>query len=234
MPSDTAGEGGPLVVLATPTYTKPHPAYIAAMEAAVPALEAAGINHKLVFEIGSPYISAARATMLRKALDGGAQTIVFIDHDLSFRPDDLVRLIQTPGDVIAGTYRFKTPNEDYMGSIETQDDGRPIVRDDGCVRADKAPAGFLKVTKAAVARFAWAYPHLLYGDPLAPAVDLFNHGAHDGLWYGEDYAFCRNWKACGGEIWLIPDLNLNHHSAEDEFRGNFHTYLRRQPGGDLA
>ena len=61
----------------------------------------------MVHEVGSPYISAARATMLRKALDAKADVIVFIDHDLSWRPGDLLKLIETTGDVVGGTYRFK-------------------------------------------------------------------------------------------------------------------------------
>lgn len=219
------------VVFATPTVTKPHPAYIEAMEAAVPAIEAVGIEHFLVFEIGSPYISAARATMLRKALDAKADVIVFIDHDISFRPDDLVRLIQTEGDVVAGTYRFKKADEEYMGSIFGLADGRPEVRDDGCIRACRVPAGFLKVTKEAVDRFMKAYPALCYGPRYNLSVDLFNHGAHEGVWFGEDYAFSRNWIDAGGDIWVVPDLDLTHHSADEAFPGNFHDFLCRQPGG---
>jgi hypothetical protein len=52
----------------------------------VPAMDAAGIEHSMVWEVGCPYVSHARATMLRKALDWGAEAIVFLDHDLSFEP----------------------------------------------------------------------------------------------------------------------------------------------------
>lgn len=222
------------VILATPTLTRPHDAYLASIEASVPALDAAGIDHAAVYEINCPYISHARATMTRKALDAGADAIVYIDHDVSWRPEDLVKLIETEGDVVAGTYRFKKDEEEYMATIFTDADGRPTVRKDGCIRADKVPAGFLKVTKAAVQRFMRAYPELLYGDPDRYSVDLFNHGAHKGVWFGEDYAFSRNWRDAGGEIWLVPDLNLDHHSKDSVFMGNFHRFLQRQPGGSEA
>jgi hypothetical protein len=78
------------------------------------------------------------------------------------------------------------------------------------------------------------YPQLLYGHPERYTVDLFNHGAHNGVWYGEDYAFSRNWRDLGGEIMLLPDLNIDHHSADKCYSGNFHMFLRRQPGGDLC
>ena len=69
------------IVLATPTLTEPKPQYLASLEASAAALDAAGLEHQTVFEVGCPYISHARATMLRKALDSGADAVVFIDHD---------------------------------------------------------------------------------------------------------------------------------------------------------
>lgn len=221
------------VVFCTPTITKPYPQFLAAMEASVPCLDAAGIDHHTVWEVGNPYISGARAAMLRKALDAKADIIVFLDHDLSWHPEDLLTLINTPGDVVAGTYRFKSEPETYMGALIDGPGNRPVVRDDGCIAADRVPAGFLKVTTDAVERFMTAYPGLCYGPRYHPSVDLFNHGAHEGVWYGEDYAFSRNWIAAGGEIWLIPDLNIAHHTADAAFTGNFHQFLMRQPGGAL-
>jgi hypothetical protein len=115
---------------------------VKAIEASVPALDAAGFEHQMVFEVGCPYISSARATMLRKALDAKADIIVFLDYDLSFPPDALVKLLQTEGEVVAGTYRFKADEEKYMGRLVEDARGRPIVREDGCVKAELIPAGF--------------------------------------------------------------------------------------------
>lgn len=224
----------PKVVICTPTITRPYDAYLAALEAEIPHLDAAGIDHKAVFEVGSAYISHARASMLRKAMDVQPDVVVFIDHDLSWKPGDLTRLIQTPGDVVSGLYRFKQAKEEYMGTLVTDGDARPICRADGCIRADWVPAGFLKITDSVVHEMMGSYPELVYGPRYRPSLDLFNHGAHEGVWYGEDYAFSRRWNARGGEIWIRPDLDLTHHTATDAYPGNFHTFMRRQPGGDLA
>lgn len=218
------------VVIATPTLTRPHARYVESLEASSVALDSAGIEHQTVFEVGCPYISHARATMLRKALDAGADCVVFIDHDVSWRPEDLVKLVQTDADVAAGLYRFKKDEVEYMGVMRCHADGRPVVRPDGCIAGEKVPAGFLKVTRNAVRRFMRAYPELVYGDAEHPSVDLFNHGAHEGVWYGEDYAFSRRWMALGGEIAIVPDLSLGHHGDKD-YPGNFHDFMTRQPGG---
>lgn len=225
------------VIFCNPVLGRPHDAFIASLEASVPLIEAAGWEHGLVSEIDNPYISAARATMLRKALDAQADVVVFQDHDLSWDAPDLVKLLETKGDVVAGTYRFKQEAEEYMGNLHSDASGRPLVRaSDGCIKASRVPAGFLKVTKEAVGRFMTAYPHLVYGPPYNPSVDLFNHGAHQGVWYGEDYAFSRNWCDAGGDIWVVPNINLDHHGMGEHkdkvYAGNLHRFLLRQPQPD--
>jgi glycosyltransferase involved in cell wall biosynthesis len=222
---------GRKVVFCVPTVTRPFQVTLDSIAASVPLLDAAGWEHYIVYRIGCPYISAARAEMLRKALDAKADVIVFIDHDLSWAPDVLLRLIETEGDVVAGVYRFKREPEEYMGALLPDIRQRPQMRADGAVKAFCVPAGFLKITRAAVNRFIEAYPELCYGERQAPHVDLFNHGAHKWVWYGEDYAFSRNWLDAGGEIWVLPDIDLHHHSTETKYSGNFHRYLLRQPGG---
>ena len=219
------------VVFAVPTVKRPLQVTQDAIEASIPLIKAAGWTQAIVTEVGNPYISCARSTMLRKALDAKADVVVFIDHDLSWEPHALLKLLETRGDVVAGTYRFKHEPEEYMGALLPDINGRPQVRDDGCVKAHSIPAGFLKITKNGVNKFMIEYPELCYGDRFALSIDLFNHGAHEGRWYGEDYAFARRWREKCGEIWVIPDLNIAHWDGDRAYPGNFHRYLLKQDGG---
>lgn len=205
-----------------------------ALEQSVPSVIAAGWEEGVCFEVGSAYISWARASLVEKALRHGADVIVFIDHDVSWAPRDLLTLIETPGDVVAGTYRFKEDTEHYMGRIFPTADNRPIVRSDGAVKMACVPAGFLKVTREAVEEIRVHYPELAF-DNLAQNkryIDLFHHGAHKGVWFGEDYAFCRRWNDICGDIWCVPTLKIDHHATDGTvYRGDYHDYLLRQPGG---
>lgn len=219
------------VIFCIPTITKPYQQCLDSLEASLPLIEAAGWDHGMANSIGSPYISHARATMLRKAQDARADAIVFIDHDLSWEPQDLLALLQAPGDVVAGTYRFKHEPEEYMGKILPGIDGTPQVRSDGALLAHCVPAGFLKITRGGLAKFMFHYPQLQYIEEDTLTVDLFNHGVHNGVWYGEDYAFSRNWNEKCGQIWVLPDLNITHHTKDTAYPGNLHRYLLRQPGG---
>lgn len=226
------------VVFATPALSSPIESYFESMKASLPLIEAAGWEHGYAGQKDCPYISAARANMLRSALDAKADVIVFIDYDVSWRPEDLLKLLETEGDVVAGTYRCKTEDgptaEFYMGTWENNYDFTPKLRGDGCISAKLIPAGFLKVTKEAVDSFMVAYPELCYGPMYHLSVDLFNHGVHERIWWGEDYSFSRRWKEKCGDIWLVPDLSIDHHTKDKVFKGNLHKFLLQQPGGSEA
>lgn len=222
------------VIFCVPTIKKPYQACLDSLKASIPLIQEAGWEEGMVSEVGNPYISAARSYMLHKALHAGADVIVFLDHDLSWRDRDLLTLIETEGAVVAGTYRFKREPEEYMGEPINTPEGKPTYNN-GRVLAHSVPAGFLKITRHAVNGFIKAYPELCYGDRCEPKVDLFNHGAHKHVWYGEDYAFSRNWRDAGGELWIQPDLTITHHRDDGEsFRGNYYEYLLNLPGGSKS
>lgn len=222
------------VVFCIPAYTRPAQACLDSLEASVPLVEAAGYEHGAIFETGNPYISAARATMLRAALTANADIVVFIDDDVSWEPHNMVQLIEAEGEVVAGTYRTREDNPNYMGRPLQDFAGKVTsMRADGCIEMTCVPAGFLKITKDCVTHFMLSYPELCYGTPWNYSVDLFCHGAYKGLWWGEDYSFCRRWRDSGGKVWCIPNMNIDHNTRDGKtvWRGNYHEYLMRQPGG---
>jgi hypothetical protein len=226
------------VVFMTATRRRPHDAYLKALEDSCPVLDAAGIDHRVTNHIASPYIAYAQADMLHQALQTDADMFMYIEDDESWAPGDILKVLETDGDVVAGTYRFKhaDDHEEYMGSWHCDVSHRAITRSkDGAIKAHMVPTGFLKITREAVRKFMRAYPKLIFGDPIKPAVDLFQHGAvfQDGRWWGQDYAFCKRWADIRGDIWLVPNLNINHHDWHSDrvWKGNLHEFLMRSPGG---
>lgn len=231
------------VVFCTPSLSGPTKPYINSLEASLPLIEAAGWTHEYAQQIKCPYISAARANLTRAALDAKADVILYLDYDLEWESGDLLKLLETEGDVVAGTYRPEIDDEQYMGSVMGGIGDRPIVRSsDGAIKANLIPAGFLKVTKEGIDKFMVEYPELTYGPMYHLSVDLFNHGVYNRIWWGEDYTFARRWREKCGDIWIVPDLTLTHWKYVDDpenkgqkiwkpYRGNFHKYLLRQPGG---
>jgi hypothetical protein len=209
------------IVFCIPTYERPFRECLDALEGSLPFL--GGIEHQTVFEVGCPYISHARATMLRKAMLKKCDEVLFIDHDLSWKPEDLRKIIEIKGDVVAGLYRFKKDEIEYMGVLDTDPEGYAKVYPDGCLKGYRVPAGFLKISMGAVRKFMEAYPELIIKGEI-DSPDLFNHGVIDGIWYGEDYAFSKRWTEKCGEIKIVPDLDLCH-VGKERYEGNYHRFL---------
>src|SRR5437868_15350233 len=124
------------VVFCTPSLAGPTKGYIESLEQSVPLIEAAGWEHGYAQQIACPYISAARANMTRAALDAKADVIIYLDYDVAWEPKDLLTLLETEGDVVAGTYRCKIDDEQYMGTILNNEDRTPKLRaSDGAIYA---------------------------------------------------------------------------------------------------
>jgi hypothetical protein len=177
-----------------PKGQRPHPKTIESLENSLPLIEAAGWEHGYTQTLGNPYISGARAEMTRKGMDAKADVMFYIDYDVSWEPQDLIKVLETEGDVVAGTYRCKTDDRDevlYMGAIYNDlETNQPIGRlSDGAIKAKVVPAGFLKVSASAIDQFMRAYPELCYGPQYALSIDLFHHGAHGGLMVGRGLRF---------------------------------------------
>lgn len=217
------------IVICLCYYDRPHAACYNGLKEACEALQEAGHSVGIVLERGSPYISKARCDAVMSAYATRPDAIMLLDHDVSAPPEAFIRLLATNGDVVAGMYRYKWSIEDYMGKIPLGDDGRPLtIRDDGCIAASGVPAGFMKLTPACIDRLLAAYPELIFGEYENDddfGFDLFRHGADRGLWYGEDYAFCRRWREIGGEIWVIPDLDIAHWGTCVDFGGPYRPFI---------
>lgn len=203
------------------------------MEDSIPLIKQSGWEEASAYRNG-PYISWNRNDATRSGLDEKPDVFVYLDYDLSWKPKDLLNLLCADGDFVAGTYRYKKDEEEYMGAVEVNSTDRMIVRWDGAIKAHSMPAGFLKLSVNAIRKMMRAYPELLYGDPERPSFDLFNHGAYKWSWYGEDMALCRRWRDMGETLWCLPDLDITHWHGEKSYYGNFRTYLACCPGGAKA
>lgn len=175
-------------------------------------------------------IQHARNELVKIFLDSGDEVLVFLDDDLSWNPQDLVKLVEKPDDIIGVAYRTKTSNHSYPVTINVDSDGDPIYRNDGCVSCKYICAGMLKITRKAIEKIQKAYPEQQYcdfkDDKLVPGYwDLFPQGVSEGRFYGEDFGFCRLWGKIGGEIWIMPDVDINHHGRGTVFVGNYAKYL---------
>lgn len=195
---------------------------------------------------GDALITRARSQIVGTFLDQPDTThLLFIDADISWTPEQVVRLLNANKDMAAAMYPIKTIN---WGKISKRmDQGEPIdqaglvyvaehcegeaLKTEGdFFTAEYAGTGFLMIKRAALERMITAYPetrfshlHRDYGDSKGQdnLYALFECmiDAETGRYLSEDYAFCRRWRAIGGEIWVDRKSRLAH-TGPFTFAGN--------------
>lgn len=175
--------------------------------------ERQGVHLLVKWEIGNGLIGIARSKLARAFLEvSEASCIVYVDTDISWAGGDLLKLALSPHDVIGATYRPKHEPEQYhiRGDLFEPLDG-------GLFKVGGLPGGFLKISRRA---FETVKADAYTDDAGRDMHDWFPVGLHDGRMYGEDYGFCRLWRASGGDVILDPGIRLRHHDGNTVYAGD--------------
>jgi hypothetical protein len=194
------------------------------------------LNLKVLFKDGDALITRARASLISQFLDDpGATHLLFVDADIGFEPEQVLRLIECGADMCAAVYPIKRIDWDKVKkTIEAArpnpaaaalkyvfevDDPNAVIAQAGFVKVRYAGTGFLMIRRQALERMCAHHPQLKYkrdhSIDAATASDnrfaLFECTiAEDGTYLSEDFAFCKRWSDMGGEIWADLSSRLSH------------------------
>jgi hypothetical protein len=185
-------------------------------------------------------ISRARNQLVAKFMANKEFThLMFIDVDLSFSPDDILKMLWHDKDIVTGAYPIKDINwtKVKMAAINGVDDDKlsekstrfvvnpvsgpdkTIAVENGAISVYDAGTGFMMIKREVFEKMFEKYPHLHYNDDTGLLVGdekkysyaLFNsYVDDDGRFLSEDYGFCRYWQKMGGTIWTDPSIELGH------------------------
>jgi len=195
-----------------------------------------GLNLKVLFKDGDALITRARASLISQFLDDPAAThLLFVDADIGFEPDQVMRLIECGADMCAAIYPIKRIDWDKVRkTIEAArldpaaaalkyvfevDDPNAVTAKAGFVKVRYAGTGFLMIRREALERMCAQYPQLQYkrDHSVDAATSSSNRFAlfecmiaDDGTYLSEDFAFCKRWTDIGGQIWADHKSRLNH------------------------
>ncbi|MDA1284223.1 MAG: hypothetical protein O3C61_04785 [Proteobacteria bacterium] len=155
--------------------------------------------------------------------------LMFIDADIEFEPESIIRMLAMDKDLITGAYPKKTLPVDYAINLKFSDKDRTQVRVDmGAVEILDASTGFWLMKREVVDKMIEGYPELFYlnDSSIDPKFNQYCysffdtiHDPDDNRYLSEDYTFCRRWQKIGGQIWLDPNTKLNHVGSYT-FEGN--------------
>lgn len=214
------------VMLATPAYAGVEAGYAFALFESVQALERAGITAELALFAGDCHVDDARNRLVRQFLASECEQLVFLDSDLRWEADDLIRLIEFPESVVGATYPLKQEEEAYpimMGEAR-------LVGE--LIEVEALPTGFLKIRRHVLETLAEKAPQYYGKRDSTPTPLIFERTLLGSVRWGGDTTFCRKWREAGGRVYLNPQP-LMEHTGNRQWSGRFSNFLRKKEVGAI-
>ena len=205
------------------------------------ALAMIGVNVRISTLRNESLVPRARNILNAMFMEDESLThLMFIDADIEFEPESVIRMLSLDKDIVAGAYSKKTINweqviravqsghtdpnivskfgAEYALNLKFQE-GNKIRVENGAIEVLDASTGFLLMKREAIMKIREAHPETKYLNDSNIDPKLYDHcyalfdtmiDPDDRRYLSEDYAFCRRWQKLGGEIWLDPHTALNH------------------------
>lgn len=224
--------GSPHIFIATPCYGNFYPNYTVALAKSMMALPTWGVRVDLCLLTGNCHVDDSRDTLVNEFIKSDAEQMIFIDSDVGWEPETLMRLVKHERDMVAGVYPLKQALENYPVLTEP---GTALWTDrDGLIEVRGVPTGFLKLSRRMVETMLEKHGSRKYRGahqaPDEPPISiLFERTYEDKSRYSGDLAFCRKWKATGGKIYVDPEMLLSHY-GESDWAGTLGDYWKRTHG----
>lgn len=162
----------------------------------------------------NPYLAQARSTLMAEFLDSQKEYCLFIDDDLCFTKQDIIKVMNWPDNpehIYSGLYRFRYPNQ--KNAVYTPIPG--LLPDaDGIVEVQEIAGGFFRFS-----RIVADYMESKYQDCICmqctrmgrQIVMVFETGPDtDRRFTGEDYVFSRRAHDCGFRLFADTTVRLGH------------------------
>lgn len=228
------------VVIATPCYGNMCSTdYMLSMTKLAALSAQYGINIGLQTVSNESLVHKARNSLVASFLaDPNATHLMFIDADIGFDPNDVLKLILRDKDVIAGVYPVKRFDwdkarqssisgaslEEVKRSALTYTYGKrnpdssfqkiAMLDKANLTEADAVGTGFMMIKREVFEALIEAMPDEWYiNEQTGETVYEFFSTAIDKInrnYVGEDWLFCWKWKSLDGEIWVDGSINLKH------------------------
>lgn len=177
-----------------------------------------------------------------------ADLFMFIDADIEFEPESVLRLIRSGYDISVAAYPKKGILWDQSATSILKGDTRDPEKlsaslvlnfkdrdkatvTDGFVEVLDGPTGFMMIKRSVIEAMYMRYPELtcvndhLFSD-VKEYVAIFDCmiDPESRRYLSEDYAFCRRWQQMGGQIWADTRTTLGH-VGNLRFTGSLHKAL---------
>lgn len=213
--------------LCTPmASTRPDVAYTSSFNQTMVELAKRGINFSTHQTAGGSHIGRAREGVLWNAYYHGCTHLLFIDDDMGWDPEFIVRLLASDHDFACVVGAKKDDHGDRVkmacNFLPNPQEFHPVT---GFLRLYNVGFAFVMLKRSVIDQMCEAYPELEYDTAGTRRQWALFHDMIDkddtpplGQRLGEDFSFCARWRKIGGAMWADPDASLIH-AGRKEYRG---------------
>ena len=172
--------------------------------------------------VKSPYVSKARNALTALFLRSKYDYLLFIDADVEFNPEAVIRMLGTKKDIILTPYRVKFPQDVNFTkySVSFPDDKNVSILPGDLVEISEGPAGLMLIHRKVFEFLMDSCPRLKIQHPFKKESDPYLYNFWDttfdmdqGLWRGEDISFCRLARDYGFKIYANIKSQTTHHGS---------------------
>ena len=228
----TARTGTQKVLLATTAYDNTHAAYTFSIQRSRELLHKHGIETAYLLLSGNCHVDDARNSVIQEFIDTDCTDIVFLDADVAWEPEQLVRLCQHDADIVGGVYPFRS--SDKLDDMPVRMIQEASPNDCGLIEVEGLPAGFMRIRRDVIVQLsmhAESYA-LKKSDGLTTVYILFERTLESGTRWGGDLKFCHKWRALGGKVYADYEMRLGH-ACKEIIYGSLAEVMRRRLGTTL-
>ena len=180
----------------------------------------AGMNFELN-TMKSPYVAYARNILSSRFLTRKEDYLLFIDADLEFEPECVIKMLLAQKDIICTPYRAKTNNPEYVRYTVNLPSSKDINVVNGVVEILNGPAGMMLIKREVLEKLIKDHPELeIKQDPGIQTFpddikvyNFFHCTFNDHRWTGEDMSFCDLARSAGFKVYANIDSTLVHHGS---------------------
>jgi hypothetical protein len=159
-------------------------------------------------------------------LESNCTDLIFIDSDINFEPEDVLRLMAWTSEpkkgIVAGVPRVRGEEKVYISLLDYDENNELTMNGMGLVRAKRVATAFMMVRRDVFETLVEAHPEWTYHDKktdrMLPA--LFDFKLTEEGYMGEDFLFCDRSREVGFEVWVDPTIKLGHMGVQ-EYLGDF-------------
>ena len=172
--------------------------------------------------VKSPYVSKARNALTALFLRSKYDYLLFIEADVEFNPEAVIRMLVTKKDIILTPYRVKFPQDVNIAkySVSFPDDKNVNILPGDLVEISEGPAGLMLIHRKVFEFLMDSCPRLKIKHPFQKESDPYLYNFWDttfdmdqGLWRGEDISFCRLARDYGFKIYANIKSRTTHHGS---------------------